>query len=381
MKLTGTGLAAGLGGVILLAFGLLAGYPVVTGLGLAGVAAVVVAVAVVAPAPRLAASRSVEPVRVSVGDTASGRLLITNTGRLPVLGFDAVESVDGVPLRVPVPTLRPAVPGEIAYPIPTVQRGLISLGPVTLEKRDPLGLARRGAALTGRTWLWVHPRIHATQALPIGLTLDFDGRLAERAGSTAFSSLREYRPGDDPRAVHWRSTARLGILVVRERVDTREPSVAVLVDNRANGFTSESLDEGVEFAASVCQAFRRAGRPVTLGAVDEDTVTVAQAGGHDLMDRLAALRLGGDAPTSAVLTLVDQASSGGLLIVVTGDTPEAFASAIATRKRRFSGVVVAHFGSGREDALLSRSGVAVITASLAADAAALFSRLSRGRLE
>jgi uncharacterized protein (DUF58 family) len=217
--------------------------------------------------------------------------------------------------------------------------------------------------------------------LPVGLTLDFDGRLAERAGSTAFSSLREYRPGDDPRAVHWRSTARLGTLVVRERVDTREPTVNVVVDNRSNGFTGESLDEGVEFAASVCQAFRRAGRPVTLSAVEENSVAVAQAGGHDLMDRLAAIRLSGDAPTSAVLTLVDQAGSGGLLIVVTGDTPDAFASAIATRKRRFSGMIVAHFGSGREDSLHRRSGVVVITASRAEDGAVLFSRLSRGRLE
>jgi uncharacterized protein (DUF58 family) len=381
MRLTGSGVGAGLGGAICLAFGLFAGYSVFIGVGLAGLAAVVVALMAVAPRPRLTASRSVEPARVTVGQTAHGRLLITNTGRLPALGFDALDSVDGVPLRVSVPMLRPGVPGELAYPVPTVQRGLIKLGPVTLQRRDPLGLATRSAPLTGAGWLWVHPKIHATQALPVGLTLDFDGRLAERAGSTAFSSLREYRPGDDPRAVHWRSTARLGTLVVRERVDTREPTVNVLVDNRSNGFTGESLDEGVEFAASVCHAFRRAGRPVTLSAVVEDSAAVAEAGGHDLIDRLAALRLSGDADTSAVLTLVDQAGSGGLLIVVTGDTPDAFASAVATRKRRFSGVVVAHFGSGREDALHRRSGVVVITASRAEDAAALFSRLSRGRLE
>src|SRR5688572_11218019 len=163
MRLTGSGVAAGLGGAICLALGLLAGYPVFVGVGLAGLAAVAVAVVAVAPRPRLKASRSVEPARVTVGQTASGRLLITNTGRLPAPGFDAVDSADGVPLRVAVPVLRPGVPGELAYPVPTVQRGLIKLGPVTLDRRDPLGLARRSAPLTGAAWLWVHPRIHATQ--------------------------------------------------------------------------------------------------------------------------------------------------------------------------------------------------------------------------
>ena len=43
-------------------------------------------------------------------------------------------------------------------------------------------------------------------------------------GSMAFSSLREYAPGDDPRQIHWRTTARLGRLVVREHVDTNEPT-------------------------------------------------------------------------------------------------------------------------------------------------------------
>ncbi len=378
MRLTGSGVAAGVGGALLLAFGLLAGYSTFVGVGLAGLAAVAVAVLAVAPRPRLKATRSVEPQRVTVGEVANGRLVIVNTGRLPALGFEAVDSVQGRPVRIAVPVLRPGVPGELAYPVPTLQRGLLRLGPVTLSRRDPLGLAHRSAALAGPAWLWVHPRIHATQALPVGLTLDFDGRLAERAGSTAFSSLREYRPGDDPRAVHWRSTARLGALVVRERVDTREPTVAVVVDNRANGFTADSLDEAVEFAASVIHAFRGAGRPVTLTAVREDTTTVAAAGGHDLMDRLAALDLAPDAPTTAVLTLVDQAPSGGLLIVVTGDTPDAFAAAVATRNRRFSGIVVAHFGSGREDALHRRHGVVLITASHAHDAATIFARLARG---
>ena len=45
-----------------------------------------------------------------------------------------------------------------------------------------------------------------------------------------FVSLREYVPGDDPRLIHWPTTARVGTLMIREHVELRRPEFTVVLD-------------------------------------------------------------------------------------------------------------------------------------------------------
>src|SRR5262245_10867329 len=220
-RLTRAGWGVAVGGALLLAGGLVAHYAALAGLGLAGLAYLVLALGLVAVRPRISVHRTVSPNRVRVGTPATGQLTVRNAGRFTAPRFEAVESVDGRPLTVPVPALRPGATADIEYPVATPYRGLVRLGPLVLRRVDPLGLARRDVALSRRDLLWVHPRVHRVAPLPVGVALDFEGRLTDAAphGSTAFAALREYAPGDDPRHIHWPSTARLGILMVREHVD------------------------------------------------------------------------------------------------------------------------------------------------------------------
>jgi uncharacterized protein (DUF58 family) len=375
---TGSGLAV-LGAVLVLpAAGLLLGYPTLAGLGLAGLVAVVCAAGFVAVPSRLSVTRTVSPDRVTVGEPALGRLQVTNMGRLPVPRFDAVDHLDGRPLAVPVPVVGRGVRRTVHYPVPTDARGRIQVGPVVLERTDPLGLLRRTAPLAGPATLWVHPRIHRLHPVPIGVVPDFEGRLTDNAhrGSTAFSSLREYVAGDDPRYIHWRSTARIGSLVVREHVDTNEPSVSVVLDTREPVIGAAEFEAAVELVASVVVASSRIGHAVTLSAVGENRRAVEDDGGHGLLDRLAAVRRTPGTRTLDLLGLVERAVPGGCLVVVSGAEP-GLAGRLAAQRRRFSRVIVVLIGGAGGSTITRRPGLAVLTASDAADAVRTWNQLVR----
>ncbi|HUT76454.1 MAG TPA: DUF58 domain-containing protein, partial [Polyangia bacterium] len=51
-----------------------------------------------------------------------------------------------------------------------------------------------------------------------------------RGDGSEFERMRDYRPGDDPRGVDWKSTARLGRLIVREMGCERNQNVLFLID-------------------------------------------------------------------------------------------------------------------------------------------------------
>ncbi len=98
-------------------------------------------------------------------------------------------------------------------------------------------------ARPGRRWpartapsatVWVHPRIHPLTAVPGGAARSLDGRVDRVPhGTITFDSLREYVVGDELRRVHWRTSARVGELMVREQLDTSLPRLVVLLDDRA----------------------------------------------------------------------------------------------------------------------------------------------------
>jgi uncharacterized protein (DUF58 family) len=388
LGLTGSGLAVLMGGGMLLGAGGLLGYPVLTGLGAAGVAAVLLAMAAVAAPTRLAVERDVTPDRVTAGNVTTGRLVIRSTGRLPVPRFTAVERLDGKPLPVPVAALPAGASREITYPVPCPVRGMVRLGPLVLERRDPFRLARRSALLAGERTLWVHPRIHRVRPLPVGVALDFEGRLTDSAprGSTAFAALREYLPGDDPRQIHWLSSARRGKLVVREHVDTTEPTVALLVDIHTLG--PDTVEPAIELAASVAVACERIGHTVTMAAPGEDRAAVRAAGGRGILDRLAALKLpsgpAGTAGTAGaagqaadLLSLAGTLRGGGALVTVTGEEP-GLVRRLAAQRGRFSRVIVAQFvpdAGAVSGSTVRLPGLTVLRAHSGAEAAATFSRM------
>jgi len=76
--------------------------------------------------------------------------------------------------------------------------------------------------------------------------------------------VREYRPGDPLRRIHWRSSARLGELVVREYEPPGVQTVGIFCDR--NPPTREIADQVARLAASEAWDCIRGGGRVVLWA-------------------------------------------------------------------------------------------------------------------
>ena len=101
-------------------------------------------------------------------------------------------------------------------------------------------------------------------------------------------NLRAYRPGDDPRFIHWRSSAKAETLMVREHeADASHDARLVLVGRGQAG--SERLEAALSDAASVASALIRAGAGVEM--TGPDLVIPLGHGRSHLRRVLAALAL------------------------------------------------------------------------------------------
>lgn len=341
IPLTGAGWSTLAGALALSLTGRVLGYPLLVTLGLTGLAVLALAAVTVVIQPNLRLARSVTPDRVSVGDPALGRLVVRNLARWPMPALVVIDRIGGRPNGIPVPLLRAGGSRTVHYPIPTDRRGRLTLGPLSVERNDAFGLFRRAQPHRDTGVLWVHPRTHPSYPVPVGTVPDFEGRAElSRTGTTWFSSLREYVPGDDPRRIHWRSTARTGQLIVRESMDTMEPAVTAVLDTRSSVLDAMAFEHAVEVAASVAQGTVEGGRPARVRILGEDGPAIAAAGAASLLDRLAAaVRVQHTEPVR-LLEEVDRAEPGGALVVVTGAGEPAMIARLAEQRRRFAPVVV-----------------------------------------
>ena len=156
---------------------------------------------------------------------------------------------------VPLPNAAPGQEVEVRVEWVAWRRGPLLLAGGILARTDPFGLFRafrRSAA--PQTVLVLPPRFPLpTLTLP-GQSHYQRGGVAMAAGvgeMEEFVALREYRRGDSLRRVHWRSTARLGELVVKEFQDEYLVRHALLLDT----FCEVSRDALFEDAVAVAASF------------------------------------------------------------------------------------------------------------------------------
>lgn len=223
-------------------------------LGWVLVAALVVALAFLIGRASYAVTIELNPRRVVVGDRAMGRMLVTNSGqrRLPP---NRMELPVGAGLaEFQLPAMEPKQEQEELFQVPTNRRAVIVAGPARSVRGDQLGLLRRSLRWSDAVELFVHPRTVRLHASAAGLVRDLEGQVSNRITSNdlAFHALRPYVPGDDRRYVHWRTSARIGQLMVRQFQETRRSQIVLAVSTRRDAYASEDEFElAVSIAASI----------------------------------------------------------------------------------------------------------------------------------
>lgn len=258
------------------------------GLAAGGIALVVFArIYVSRGAGELAVWTKAEPQVARLGEAARLDLRVHNVGRersRPALLRDLPYKGTREPIRIGeivVPRLPAAETARIVLELPTVRRGAFELRDIGLAYEDPLGFACRTRRTGAEARLVVLPFMEELPELaPSGDMTNREeaSRSAAVRLKTGLSSFRLYETGDDLRRVHWKTTARIGELMVREGGDPESPesrSVTVVLDCRRSVNTAETFEMSVIAAASVIDtaaAYGSAIRLVTTAGVDTDVV-------------------------------------------------------------------------------------------------------------
>jgi uncharacterized protein (DUF58 family) len=167
----------------------------------------------------------------------------------------------------------------------------------------------------------VVPQQVAAADLPALIFGALNGHGAPSAGDQ-LRGIREWRAGDSPRNVHWRSTARTGALTVVER---GEPTRDVLFMLAVGRYAEPSYELAVARAASVAVAALERGTTVRLGWKPGDTGATGPIRGYQLDARSAMIAFA-RLPSSEPLTAADLAAlragiprGAGVLLVTAAD--------------------------------------------------------------
>jgi len=123
----------------------------------------------------------------------------------------------------------------LVVPVSAKARGRYPLGDVALRVTTPLGVLARFVRVPLSDEVVVVPslsRVRHFRLLSLQHRLSEVGvrALRQRGDGRSFAGLREYVPGDDPRLIDWKATARHRHLITREHTIERSQTVMVLAD-------------------------------------------------------------------------------------------------------------------------------------------------------
>src|SRR5215207_1623220 len=300
---------------------------------------------------RLRMGRSISPTRVHSGGLTRVEVTATNVGRArtPVLRLrDPVGGTRGATLHL-APLARRAT-ARAAYRLPTAHRGVVPVGPLTLEVSDPFGLARVTSTAAPRLEVTVYPHVddiasprHNRSRDPLSgsVSSTFLGRQGDD-----FYALRPYAIGDDLRRVHWPSTARHDELMVRQDELPYQDRTTVVLDVRKGAHDADTFEGAVSVAASVLTASWRQRdviRFVTTGGHDSGTGAQALGGIDAMLEHLAIVQPVVQGSLHDVLGLLARPGGGGTLVVVLGRAAREEEARLGGLANRFGRIIVLTF--------------------------------------
>ena len=221
------------------------------------------------------AETSLDQGHLEVGGQAELVLVLTNPGNRSTRRGRIGLALGQAAVMAPLPALAPGQSHQIRLKLEARSRGVIDLGPVTMEAGDPLGLIRRRRILAGARKLYIHPRTVALPPLEAGLERDLEGDPGPGIvdDDLEFHALRPYAPGDDMKRVHWLSTARAGTLMVRQYEPTLRTRTELILDGQAASYrNADEFELAVEIYASLgCQCLLDGRRLQALAPEPEDS--------------------------------------------------------------------------------------------------------------
>ena len=176
----------------------------------------------------ITADLGLDTVRTTQGHDAGIRLAVQSPVPL-AHASSLILRIGGIPHPVPVPPFAVDGTHHIDLKLSAPSRSLLKVGPLLVRHAGPFGLSTRDRQLCPASTIYIHPSTVALPHAPSRYRHDPDG--GERPDAMdeglSFHGLRPYVPGDDVRGMHWLSTARTGMPMVRQ-YDRSQHALSVL---------------------------------------------------------------------------------------------------------------------------------------------------------
>lgn len=236
-----------------------------------------------------------------------------------------------------VDEVRPSGKSEGRYELTFHDRGRYEVGPSTISTRFPIGLGRGWRTLNNQTSIIVRPQLG--QLLPesrrlFQVELQGSALASSKAGvnEAEFYGLRPWATGDSKRWIHWRTTARLGELQVRQFERQQHQQLCVLLELQdGDELSAESVELAISFLATLATTsvvHQRGKLAVAVSGSRNYTSPAIQSPilVENLLDELATMTVSGQPDTYSALGGLAFALTANpyLLVLSTRPQPEDF---------------------------------------------------------
>ncbi|WP_298482243.1 DUF58 domain-containing protein [uncultured Chloroflexus sp.] len=330
--------------------------------------------------PRIAGQqiewRRQAPLVVSPNEPGEITITITYRGRLPlpylVITEDIPPALSTDARKRWVISLKPGQQQVLRYTIQSRQRGLYWLGPLRISIGAVLDLNEVQLVEQQQTPVTIIPSVVPLPllALPAGLPFSHERqRLSLFDDPAQKMGVRPYRPGDSPRRMDWKTSARLGELQVRELapVIARETLIALEFSETAyrGRFARDNRERAVIAAASLATALMNRRQAVGLCSNGYDPLTDDRIAPlppaaelehlREILARLGRIEPERSSPFLTDLIAADRYLSwGGTLMIITAALDERWLVDLTTLSQSGLRIAVALAEPGPTDILLAR---------------------------
>lgn len=227
-------------------------------------------------------------------------------------------------------------------------RGRYRAEAITLLTRFPFGLMERTSSIADEETLVVYPRVgRLTRLWHLVHRESSQTRRGQRHDRSAqqqeYHGLRDFRPDDSPRWIHWRTSARINQLMIKEFEQQNEQDLAILLDpwlprHRPTDEMRAHVEEAIEFVASLsvdlCRNARRRVTVAWTGSVPD--LRQGQASVrllHEILESLAVMKPNHELSIHELLDTLPAATLREAIFVVVTTRPVHLAEEAAKSER------------------------------------------------
>jgi uncharacterized protein (DUF58 family) len=310
----------------------------------------------------LEAGYAVSQLSGHVGDQMRVTYTLRNGSRIPKLWLE-VHNPTTLPNSLPGRAISLGGRSERSWlvRVPLARRGHFRIEPLHIRTGDPFGFFEASATVGQGVSVIVYPRMEPLPAwrLPAA-SLEGSHASPERTLQTTplASTVRPYAPGDSMNRIHWRSTARLGEIQVKEFELEQTADAWIILDlqrsvqaGRGEGSTTEVA---IEAAASIAHKAIGENRAVGMTVNAARTAQLpSDRGGRQhlkIMQLLAAVEADGTSPLIETLVqTIGRLRRGMTAVVVTASLDPSWVRALGALRTRGVGCVVVTLDPGAFD--------------------------------